>query len=1775
MPDWWDAYPDAEPVDKPDAPPVAVAHKPGGNWWDAYPDANPEHYKPKPGSARMHEIVRAGTDTVGMEPYESPEANAVWQKARQEGLTEQEAGEQVRVAGAIQGNTNKVRYGLAPFTMGISLLDAPGSESTSRAIATGVEQGGSAVLGLGVRGWEAAGVGEEGVTDELMRQKNVARSAHDKVSSGKLEKYMSGAVESLTQAFVGGPAGQAGVIATFMATSANEAYSEAKAKGFNQDKALKYAATEGLIEGAVTTAFSLIGLAGAEKIVPDILKGGAKTGVREFLKQTGAELTEENMTEVLHALNKAYSGVDPDAWKNYSLEQVADTTLQTLLTMGLGEAGKRGAQAALPIQPSRTELKNWAKANPEQAAQVGFTGKETSAPQRAEIAAKVAELQQIPPAEAAAELAASAPPTPNNAPEKDFTDTKDLIESFYAKNQDMRPLSEAQGDKHSLLQSMSRRIYAEMEKNASIEPSAEIQNELSKLFEHLSKTGKVDENALRNMLQSAGPSASRGLQQAVASALALPSTSPNASPKESQPLPLESAPVGPMEQPASLASAPPRDVQAAGAPVTLPEGQPAPPAQQERREDGNAELRQAIDDIPVEEMTHEQRGEEIGRLRRELQEAYTDPVTKLPGRQLYNKAEAQGKIGPIKTMIDAIGLGAVNKYGQPAGDAYLATLGEAAREAGLDMYRFGTKADEFLFHSKDDTEQAAQSEKFNQILSRMTFAFQDADGVEHIGGPVMTSAAIGKTADEAGAKLESGKKAEIAAGKRAAVKGELPPGLLIRPREERRKPQGRASGDTRPADGQVNQSAPQVANAQGEAGRPAQVAQPRGRGDTPESVTKGVDTASWVIRNKETGEVLFETFDKGKVEKLNTKKYVAIPILDHLVSFNKKPVGLKPIEESIQKPTFKQRLDTKRAQARPDPVKSSEDVETLGLGMGGPMSAAQASLTLGDTGLIKKAGRFIKTHLVGDMPDAAFERNIKRVGALNARQTGFKQATQNFEAAAKQAYGKRELTGEQELAIDKVLRGEADLRTIPESLHEPVMRFRKDLDTMSDEFIRHGIVQGEMESRFEANKGAYLHRSYKVFHEPGWATELARNAPEVINRFASFARASYAAAGTPISDAEVNGLIDAILNPNIGDNPLTMLKTGKIGGKDLGILTRRKDLPIELRALMGEETSPLKNYARSAVLMANHIENHLFLSDVKKEGMGKWLFEQKKTDDKGRFIVPLSAKDNPSLAPLDGLYTTAEIANAFEKQHQERNATLRLFLIANGLVKYGMTVGNFPAGHMRNFMGNPAFAVAAGHWRLNKIPEVVRMLRDPEQVKRMQKLGVIGEDLETQEIVNWARKTNFQGMRTEDVILPNKVMQHQFAKGKELLDKSYKIGDEFWKVYGFLNEQANERGVNPKASDAEIDQIAGRRVQDAYPTYSRVWKGAKTIGKFPVVGMFTNFAFESKRTLANQLATTYTDLKTPGREKLGAVRLAGLLTAASALPALARAFMWYHDVDDEEDKAQRRFVAPWEKNATLIPIGRTEDGKLKYFDASFTDPHQYLRKPLAALLRGEDPATAITEGTKEFLEPYLGEESLSGSIMDARSNKKAAGGKIFNEQDTWIERQKAKAGYIIEKNLPGSAKTAIRMSKALAGEESSEGKAYELDTEAMRALGLRSHTLDVDQSLQFKASRFQSDMGDASEFVRKPLGRKGTVEDTEIQKAEAKTEAARKKLFDELVIDVAAARKLGRTDDQIKEALEKGGLSKKLRRQVMDDVYVKYTPNDKQMKSRLKQALGE
>ncbi|GGE24354.1 Adenine-specific DNA methylase, N12 class [Gemmobacter megaterium] len=99
--------------------------------------------------------------------------------------------------------------------------------------------------------------------------------------------------------------------------------------------------------------------------------------------------------------------------------------------------------------------------------------------------------------------------------------------------------------------------------------------------------------------------------------------------------------------------------------------------------------------------------------------------------------------------------------------------------------------------------------------------------------------------------------------------------------------------------------------------------------------------ASWVIRNRETGETVMETFDRKKVDALNTAKYEAVPAREHLESLNRKPTtvadskpaqgdpqtALPPTNEPQKPVPTREQFEAAAAETNPDPTPAQKEAE--------------------------------------------------------------------------------------------------------------------------------------------------------------------------------------------------------------------------------------------------------------------------------------------------------------------------------------------------------------------------------------------------------------------------------------------------------------------------------------------------------------------------------------------------------------------------------------------------------------------------------------------------------------------------------------------------------------------------------------------------------------------------------------------------------------------------------------------------------------------------------
>ena len=213
-----------------------------------------------------------------------------------------------------------------------------------REVAGGIVAGVGDLGALGLRVVGNPEHGQENLADTANRVLSRQAAVESQASPGFMSEALRGSVRSLTQAAALAATGGASaaakgtqMIGGFAASRANQAMTEATDAGLTGASRARYVGRAALIEGGIAGAFQALGLGGAEKL---LLGGGtafSRAGAKEFLKQAGYELVEENVTEILDATNQAVSKVSGPVTPAQLLKVFAQTTTQTLLTLGLAQ----------------------------------------------------------------------------------------------------------------------------------------------------------------------------------------------------------------------------------------------------------------------------------------------------------------------------------------------------------------------------------------------------------------------------------------------------------------------------------------------------------------------------------------------------------------------------------------------------------------------------------------------------------------------------------------------------------------------------------------------------------------------------------------------------------------------------------------------------------------------------------------------------------------------------------------------------------------------------------------------------------------------------------------------------------------------------------------------------------------------------------------------------------------------------------------------------------------------------------------------------------------------------------------------------------------------------------------------------------------------------------------------------------------------------------------------------------------------------------------------
>ena len=701
--------------------------------------------------------------------------------------------------------------------------------------------------------------------------------------------------------------------------------------------------------------------------------------------------------------------------------------------------------------------------------------------------------------------------------------------------------------------------------------------------------------------------------------------------------------------------------------------------------------------------------------------------------------------------------------------------------------------------------------------------------------------------------------------------------------------------------------------------------------------------------------------------------------------------------------------------------------------------------------------------------------------------------------------------------FDDALRGGEGLNRLNDEFAGLAQEMRNQIDALSIDLINLGVVPDSQIDKVIANLGQYLTRSFEVFTNKDWKNKVST---EVKNEARNFLREkNRKMAMTDYLNPELNPesldaeaflekRVEGLMNKYLDPKEAAAFAIAASDTKNTNILKQKKDIPKEILALMGEYTDPAQNYAASVLKMAQTAEGARFLNTVKENGKGVWLFEKAT----GQNSVQIASEGSEAMAPLNGMYTTPEIAAEFNKVPEQMSDFMKKYMAAIGTVKWAKTIGSVGT-HSKNAEGNLGFMWVNGHSDLTQIATAYKTIKADidgkskafqDRMNRYIELGIIKQSAAIGEI-----RDMFKDADMEKALI-NRMNNENLSKSQNLFRKIrvgmkkaenfYQGTDDFFKIVAFENERNRyakaqfgvEADQMTTEQSAELDAYVAEVVKNTYPTYSRVPEAIQMIRRFPFMGNFVSFQAEAYRVAWNTMAQGVSELKSDKSEirKIGARRLAGASTYIGSKAAITSYFGKSVGVgvmgvigkamdDDSEDQRQndlRKFMAPWSQNSRVLPYD-LKDGKFSYVDVSASDPYGQFDKIANSFMMGEDGVDSFAKGLFTVIEPFLGEEILTRRVINVTRNVNDYGKPIYNAASPETEQMKDIMAYMYEVIEPGTL-TSLRKIYNSGGTKEEIGG---------QLTGFKPYNVDIKQQLGFKMVKFKEKLSSANSLKYKDM----------------------------------------------------------------------------------------
>ena len=866
--------------------------------------------------------------------------------------------------------------------------------------------------------------------------------------------------------------------------------------------------------------------------------------------------------------------------------------------------------------------------------------------------------------------------------------------------------------------------------------------------------------------------------------------------------------------------------------------------------------------------------------------------------------------------------------------------------------------------------------------------------------------------------------------------------------------------------------------------------------------------------------------------------------------------------------------------------------------------------------------------------------------------------------------------------LGKVLKGElkiqdinfknnkGETKAISSRLAKLVTEMRSDIDAMSRQILESpNIAKEGAKETIKSQLGKYISRSYRLFEGKVKGKKFKETLSEdVLNEVREFFKKDEAFIKEVKTESQkTNEKFEDALNRMMETkiNDLLNQKTSNtdflnryVGdGKNLNILKEKKEVPPAIRKLYGEITDPVANYINTMIKTGTLLTQANFVQSVYENGIGKYIFT-KNDPNRPSDSVEIASPNNENYKPLDGLYTYPDIRDGlfprkgFLFQRPEGKAGYLYDLYLKVIMAYPRAAKTIlsPSTQIINFLSNVNFAVVNGHLPISIVngrvnfdaykkavqgtSAIITSKSNKEiadKIETYNKLGIIDQSVDVNELKDLLNQKDGEKDLLER-FSQDPTYRSRWTKSKfnpknwyKFAEKSYRVGDDFWKIMGFEMESQNLAKVyfNKEVKDLnenelkEVQEEAAEMVKNQYPNYSRIPKLARFFKGSPFLGNFISFQAESYRTAYNTVANSFNMLAKGNKlindktdiDKGKRLRKEGLRKIANTMSYIAfRDGAFYalatrvggkvlggflplfglgFDDDEPEEEAQtfgqltakelaiRNFVYKWQKNQKLI-ITKAEDGQLNFVDASTFDPHQLLEANISALMQSKNFTDALKGVTVEQLDTFASIDFVLQAAIDAKGNYDRQGKNRSIIKD-------ALQPFFRRAFLPGAI---LQLEDAfgkgiLSGRNLTQSKIAKL-------VGYRDYEIDVSRQLYFNLQpEREAQMLSEQKYyndVRKFLEKNQITEEgvADLIKLYEKTNKQRRESFLYAYEQIRAALLLGVEPEKIERTLRgrKINFSKKEINAIVQAAYIplkempsEFRPNKKK-KSQTEKDLG-